>query len=327
MLKAWLGWPLGSMRSPTPLEHVSPSGEGLGPEHPDVATSLNNLGGAELYRAQGQYAEAQPPLEHALALREKVLGRSIPTWPRASTTWRSSTMLRVSSRRGAALPAGAGPPGEGARPRASRRATSLNNLALLYRAQGQYAGRGSRATQRALAIWRRCSAQSIPTWRTSLNNLAQLYHAQGHMPTRKPRYQRALAIWEKALAQSIRRGHEPQQSGGALPCSRALQRGGAALPAGAGHPGEGARPGASRRGPKASTIWRCSTMLRAAMTTPSALPAGAGHRREGVRPGSFSTWPQWERTTLFYCERPTAIPKQHDLKRYGHPRRPKTYDR
>ena len=30
----------------------------LGPEHPDVAQSLNNL--AELYRSQGRYADAEP---------------------------------------------------------------------------------------------------------------------------------------------------------------------------------------------------------------------------------------------------------------------------
>ena len=30
----------------------------LGPEHPDVAVSLNNL--ASLYQSQGKYAEAEP---------------------------------------------------------------------------------------------------------------------------------------------------------------------------------------------------------------------------------------------------------------------------
>jgi tetratricopeptide (TPR) repeat protein len=44
----------------------------LGPEHPDVAQSLNNLG--ELYRIQGRYAEAEPLLKRALAIRERVLG-------------------------------------------------------------------------------------------------------------------------------------------------------------------------------------------------------------------------------------------------------------
>jgi len=38
----------------------------LGPEHPDVATSLNNL--AELYREQGRYAQAEPLQKRALAI-------------------------------------------------------------------------------------------------------------------------------------------------------------------------------------------------------------------------------------------------------------------
>ncbi len=46
--------------------------EGLGPEHPDVAQSLNNL--AALYRAQGKYAEAEPLYKRSLAIWEKALG-------------------------------------------------------------------------------------------------------------------------------------------------------------------------------------------------------------------------------------------------------------
>ena len=48
----------------------------LGPEHPDVAQSLNNLAG--LYRAQGQYAPAEPLYRRALAIWEKALGPEHP---------------------------------------------------------------------------------------------------------------------------------------------------------------------------------------------------------------------------------------------------------
>jgi len=48
----------------------------LGPEHPDVATSLNNL--AELLRAQGKYAEAEPLSRRVLAIYEKALGHEHP---------------------------------------------------------------------------------------------------------------------------------------------------------------------------------------------------------------------------------------------------------
>jgi tetratricopeptide (TPR) repeat protein len=44
----------------------------LGPDHPLVATSLNNLAG--LYNNQGRYAEAEPLYKRALAIQEKALG-------------------------------------------------------------------------------------------------------------------------------------------------------------------------------------------------------------------------------------------------------------
>ncbi len=48
----------------------------LGPEHPDVAQSLNNL--AALYQAQGRYAEAEPLYKRSLAILEKALGPEHP---------------------------------------------------------------------------------------------------------------------------------------------------------------------------------------------------------------------------------------------------------
>jgi tetratricopeptide (TPR) repeat protein len=50
----------------------------FGPDHPKMATSLNNL--AFLYNAQGNYAESEPLLKQSLKIREKTLGRSIPMW-------------------------------------------------------------------------------------------------------------------------------------------------------------------------------------------------------------------------------------------------------
>ncbi len=46
----------------------------LGPEHPEMATSLNEL--ALLYQAQGRYAEAEPLHKRALAI---VRRRSVPS--------------------------------------------------------------------------------------------------------------------------------------------------------------------------------------------------------------------------------------------------------
>ena len=69
----------------------------LSSEHPDLAWSLNSL--AALYETQGRYAEAQPPYERALAIGKRPWARSMPTWPRASTTWRSSTGPEANTRR------------------------------------------------------------------------------------------------------------------------------------------------------------------------------------------------------------------------------------
>jgi len=50
--------------------------ENFGPQDPRLATSLNNL--AEIYRAQGRYAEAEPLYQQALAIDEKALGPDHP---------------------------------------------------------------------------------------------------------------------------------------------------------------------------------------------------------------------------------------------------------
>ena len=50
--------------------------EQFGEQDPRFAASLNNL--AELYRAQGKYAQAEPLYQRALAIREKALGPEHP---------------------------------------------------------------------------------------------------------------------------------------------------------------------------------------------------------------------------------------------------------
>ena len=49
----------------------------VGPDHPSVATSLNNL--ALLYDTQGQYAAAEPLYKRALSIDEKALGPDHPS--------------------------------------------------------------------------------------------------------------------------------------------------------------------------------------------------------------------------------------------------------
>ncbi|MFQ5896988.1 MAG: tetratricopeptide repeat protein [Candidatus Methylomirabilia bacterium] len=83
-------------------------------------------------------------------------------------------------------------------PEDPRVATTLNNLAVLYKAQGQYA-QAEPLYQRALAIKGKVLGPEHPSLATSLNNLAGLYVAQGEYARAEPLYKRALAIVESTL--------------------------------------------------------------------------------------------------------------------------------
>src|SRR6476469_7538523 len=49
----------------------------LGPDHPDLASLLENL--AALYATQGQYVEAEALYKRSLAIREKIVGPEDPS--------------------------------------------------------------------------------------------------------------------------------------------------------------------------------------------------------------------------------------------------------
>jgi tetratricopeptide (TPR) repeat protein len=59
-----------------------------------VATSLNNL--AIIYKAQGQYAQAEPFFRRVLAIREKSLG---PNHPDVATALRNLAQLYRATKR------------------------------------------------------------------------------------------------------------------------------------------------------------------------------------------------------------------------------------
>jgi len=69
--------------------------QNVGPDHPDVATSLNNL--ALLYKTQGDYAKAEPLYKRALAIREKALG---PDHPAVATSLENLAGLYRATNRG-----------------------------------------------------------------------------------------------------------------------------------------------------------------------------------------------------------------------------------
>jgi tetratricopeptide (TPR) repeat protein len=156
-LQGWASYEAGRYaNAQQPLERALALREKLlGPEHPDVAQSLNNL--AVLYHAQGQYAKAEPLYQRALAIREQALGPAHPDTAR-----------------------------------------SLNDLAALYHDMGAY-GQAEPLYQRALAIREQALGPAHPDTARSLNNLAVLYGDMGAYGKAEPLLQRALAISEKTL--------------------------------------------------------------------------------------------------------------------------------
>ncbi len=79
-----------------------------------------------------------------------------------------------------------------------RYATSLNNLAGVYRTQGRYA-QAEPLYQRSLAIKEKALGPEHPAVATGLNNLAALYIAQGKYTEAEPLYQRALLVLTRAV--------------------------------------------------------------------------------------------------------------------------------
>ncbi|MDD5036335.1 MAG: tetratricopeptide repeat protein [Methylococcaceae bacterium] len=169
----------------------------LGPDHPYVAKSLNNL--AELYRMQGRYAQAAPLFQRSLTIFEKALG---PEHPDVATSLNNlAGLYQAQGQYAQAAPLFQ-------RSLAIREKTlgpdhpdiaeSLNNLAGLYKALGQYA-QAAPLHRRSLAIRVKTLGPDHPDVAESLNNLAGLYKALGQYAQAEPLYQQSLAILEKVL--------------------------------------------------------------------------------------------------------------------------------
>ncbi|WP_373526621.1 tetratricopeptide repeat protein, partial [Nostoc sp.] len=77
-------------------------------------------------------------------------------------------------------------------------ATSLNNLAFLYKSQGRYSDAEPLYID-ALAMTKRLFADDHPDVATSLNNLAALYDRQGRYSDAEPLYTQALAMSDRIL--------------------------------------------------------------------------------------------------------------------------------
>ncbi len=122
----------------------------FGEEDPRFADALNNL--AELYKAQGRYAEAEPLYKRSLVILKKVLG---PEHPRVALGLNNLAGLYESQGRYAeaeplykrSLVIGE----KTLSPEHPNVAATLNNLAALYQTQGRYA-EAETLHKRSLAI-------------------------------------------------------------------------------------------------------------------------------------------------------------------------------
>ena len=169
----------------------------LGDEHPDVATSLNNLAG--LYESQGKYEEAEPYYQQSLEMRRKLLGNE---HPHVATSLNNLAGLYESQGKY-----------EEAEPYYQQSlemrrkllgnehpsvATSLQGLAVLYKSQGKYEEAEPYYLQ-SLEMTRKLLGNEHPSVASSLNNLALLYYSQGKYEEAKPYYQQSLEMTRKLL--------------------------------------------------------------------------------------------------------------------------------
>jgi len=169
----------------------------FGPDHPDVAASLNNL--AFLYYSQGKYAEAEPLYRQALEIMEKVFE---PNHSKVATFLNNLALLYYSQGKYTE----AEPLYRQAielrekilRPDHPDIATSLNNLALLYHSQGKYA-EAEPLYRQALEIMEKVFGPDHSNVAIYLNNLAETYYSQGKYAEAEPLYKRSIGIKEKIL--------------------------------------------------------------------------------------------------------------------------------
>jgi tetratricopeptide (TPR) repeat protein len=179
----------------------------LGPDHPDTATSLNNL--AALYRVQGQYDAAAPLYSSALAIREKALG---PDHPDTAISLNNlAGLYDAQGRYDAAAPlysSALAITEKALGPDHPNTATSLNNLAALYQAQGQYDAAAPLYSS-ALAITEKALGPNHSTTIIILKNLAGLRQAQGQSEEAEALFAEAKAREERAASQAAAKPAPP----------------------------------------------------------------------------------------------------------------------
>jgi tetratricopeptide (TPR) repeat protein/transcriptional regulator with XRE-family HTH domain len=167
----------------------------LGPEHLDIASSLNNL--ARLYRDLGKNELSEPLLQRALAIQEQVLGPEHPQlasslnnlgrfyhiqaqFENAELFYQRALTIRV----------------QVLGPNHPDTVASFLNLLGIYYARGKYE-QNEALLQQALAICEQELGPKHPSTANVLNGLAAHYYIQDELDKAEPLLQRALAIIEQ----------------------------------------------------------------------------------------------------------------------------------
>jgi tetratricopeptide (TPR) repeat protein len=172
----------------------------LEPEHPDIATTLNDL--ALLYKSIGEYEKILPLYQRALNIYEQVLDpehpfvatiqnnlagfyKSIGKYEKALLHYKKSLDIRENV----------------LDPLHPDVAITLNNLAELYRQMGEYE-KALPLCQRALDIRETVLGPEHPSVAATLNNLAGLYYHTARYEEALPLLERSLKILERKLGSS-----------------------------------------------------------------------------------------------------------------------------
>lgn len=166
----------------------------LGPDHPDTATSLDNL--ATLYNHQGQYSEAEMLYQRALMIREKNLGPEHPDT--TETLVNLGTLYLDEGRYGEAdtyLNEALALTKKISGHEHPDVARILYFLATLRLAEGQY-GEADTFANEALTLWKRVSGSEHPYLASSLYLLGSVYRNQGRYEEAEQVLHRALEISE-----------------------------------------------------------------------------------------------------------------------------------
>jgi len=169
----------------------------LGFEHPDTATSLNNL--AAVFREQGKLVEAESLCRQALEIRLRVLGKEHPD---TASSLHSVALLFRRMRNlneaeqmfRSALSIREGLPGGLEHPDTARTLNSLGRLLL----DQHRLDEAEQICRRALLIYEKLNP-SHPDIAFTMARLAEVLHAQEKISEAKKLFEQSLGIYEQTL--------------------------------------------------------------------------------------------------------------------------------